>query len=284
MHKVDMVNRSSPPIPWAEGDNIPWNEPEFSKRMLKEHLSQDHDAASRRFAIIDQHVAWIQTTLLNSQPTHILDLGCGPGFYAERLARLGHTIHGIDYSPASIEYASSTARRDRLPCTYVCQDIRQADFPHGIGLVMLIYGEFNVFRPADAKIILHKAWLALDPGGWLLLEPHPYHVVQQLGEKPASWYSSPAGLFSDRPHLVLQDNFWDARLKATTIRYYIIDAHTQQIDRFAQSFQAYHDAEYKSLLSAHGFGEIKILAGLLGNDSQKDLIAILARKQSKPLG
>jgi SAM-dependent methyltransferase len=280
VHLIDLLNRSSPPLPWAEGDNIPWNEPGFSRRMLAEHLSQEHDAASRRFATIDQHVDWIHTTLLARQPTAILDLGCGPGFYAERLVRLGHTCYGIDYSPASIEYAISTAYREQLACTYSCQDIRQADFPQGMGLVMLIYGEFNVFRPVDAAMILDKAWKALEPGGFLLLEPHTYHIVHSMGEHPASWYSSTGGLFSERPHVVLKENFWDASSHTVTIRYYIIDVLSGWVTRFAQSMQAYQDDEYRLLLSSHGFEEIQILPGLLGEDSIRDLIAIVARKES----
>ena len=89
MNLTDLINRSSPPLPWDEGDNIPWNEPDFSRRMLNEHLSQAHDAASRRFAIIDQHVDWIHNKLLAGQSTKILDLCCGPGFYTSRLAKLG---------------------------------------------------------------------------------------------------------------------------------------------------------------------------------------------------
>ena len=27
---VDIVNRTPKPAPWSEGDNIPWNDPEFS--------------------------------------------------------------------------------------------------------------------------------------------------------------------------------------------------------------------------------------------------------------
>ena len=52
MNLLDLIHRASPPAPWAEGDKIPWNDPDFSRRMLREHLSQAHDAASRR---IDHH-------------------------------------------------------------------------------------------------------------------------------------------------------------------------------------------------------------------------------------
>jgi hypothetical protein len=51
---LDIVERSPGPAPWSEGDNIPWNDPEFSERMLTEHLSQEHDLASRRSETIDQ--------------------------------------------------------------------------------------------------------------------------------------------------------------------------------------------------------------------------------------
>lgn len=280
MQLADLLNRAIPPDPWAEGDNIPWNEPGFSRRMLNEHLSQEHDAASRRFEIVDRQVDWINTTILANVPTNILDLGCGPGFYAERLARLGHTIHGIDYSPASIAYATEIAQHDHLACTYTCRDIRQADFTHENGLVMLIYGEFNLFRPTDAKYILNKALQALNPGGWLLLEPHPFHIIQQLGEKPASWYSSREGLFSEKPHVVLQENFWNEQLLTATMRYIVIEADTGQMTQYSQSMQAYQDEEYCSLLTSCGFEDIKIAPGLLGEDSPPGLFAISAHKQS----
>ena len=56
MNLLDLLQRTSPPAPWAEGDKIPWHDPDFSRRMLREHLSQAHDAASRRSIIIDEHV------------------------------------------------------------------------------------------------------------------------------------------------------------------------------------------------------------------------------------
>lgn len=247
--------------------------------MLTEHLSQAHDAASRRSTIIDQHVDWIHTSLLACSPNPILDLCCGPGFYTSRLARLGHTCIGIDYSPASIEYAISTTSSDQLACNYFCQDIRQAEYPPGMGLVMLIYGEFNVFRPDDAAIILDKAFQVLKSGGMLLLEPHPFPVVVRLGEAPPSWYSSLGGLFSKHAHIVMQENFWDAGVHVSSMRYYVIDAVSGQVTRFAQSMQAYQDDEYRTLLTSHGFEDLQILPGLLGEGSPQDLIAIVARKR-----
>ena len=48
MSLLNLIDREPVPAPWSEGENIPWDDPDFSRRMLKEHLRQDHDAASRK--------------------------------------------------------------------------------------------------------------------------------------------------------------------------------------------------------------------------------------------
>ena len=278
MNLLDLINRVEVPAPWSEGDKIPWDDPGFSERMLREHLSQDHDAASRRFAKIDAHVEWIHRELLSGRPARILDLCCGPGLYTNRLARLGHECVGIDFSPASIEYAVSTAKREGLRCTYQHHDVRTAAYGAGFSLVMLIYGEFNVFRPADAQAILRKARDALSTEGTLLLEPHTIECLKRIGEQGTSWYSTPSGLFSDRPHLCLTESFWDASLSVTTNRYFTIGTDGDVI-RSADSMQAYTDEQYHSLLTKCGFAEVGFYPSLTGEaeGSQQDLFALVAR-------
>ena len=282
MNLLDVIRRTMPPAPWAEGEKIPWHEPAFSQRMLKEHLSQAHDAASRRADRIDAHVHWIHGELLSERPARILDLGCGPGLYTSRLAKLGHECVGIDYSPASIAYAVEQAEREGLGCTYRLEDMRQAEYGDGFGLVMLIFGEFNVFTPPDAQSILTKARAALDDGGLLLLEPQTFAVVQRAGEAGRVWRSAETGLFSDKPHLRLEESFWDPATRTATTRYFIIDAATGEVTRHAATVQAYTDEEHRCLLAEQGFGEIRFLPSLMGceDEAQDDLIAIVARKRS----
>jgi SAM-dependent methyltransferase len=280
MDLMEVVKRSRRPEPWAEGEKIPWDEPGFSRRMLKEHLSQEHDWASRRAATIQKHVDWIHRQVLSSQPGHILDLGCGPGLYTSQLARLGHTCIGVDFSPASIEHARESAQSANLPCTYQLEDIREADYSSGHDLVMFIFGEFNVFTPQDARQILQKAQAAIQPGGALLLEVHTFDVVHQIGLQPCSWYSTDSGLFSDLPHLCLQENFWDEGLSVATTRYFIVEAQTSQVVRYATSMQAYTEKQYLNMLMESGFSNTEVYPSLMGESdlSQPDLFAILARK------
>ncbi len=279
MNLLDIVGRTPRPAPWAEGDKIPWDEPEFSRRMLREHLSQDHDAASRRLATIERHVAWIHTQVLSGRAARVLDLGCGPGLYTGALCRLGHTCVGIDFAPASIAYARAEAERARLGCTYVQGDLRSADFGYGYDLVMSIYGELNVFRPDDARRILGKAYSALAPGAALLLEVHTFDEVKSLGEQSPAWYSTREGLFSERPHLCLSEGFWDRSARVAVQRYFVVDAATGAVARHASSTQAYSDAEYLELLAAVGFRAVTICPSLVGYAAPPGgLMAIVARR------
>lgn len=254
----DIVNRT-PPAPWADGAKIPWNEPGFSARMLSEHLSQAHDAASRRLTIIDQHVDWIHAALLAGQTARVLDLGCGPGLYATRLARLGHTVQGIDFSPASIDYARAQAADESLACDFTLGDLRTADFGGGHDLAMFIFGEANVFTRDELVGLLRKMRAALKPDGRLLLEVSTEAGVRALGAQPQRWWSTERGLFGEQPHIGLFEAAWSESQKAAAERWFIIDTQTGAIARFGSTTQAYSDQVYRALLADCGFSQIEIL-------------------------
>jgi SAM-dependent methyltransferase len=275
-----LIGRGAPE-PWAEGDNIPWNEPEFSERMLAEHLSQDHDMASRRAPVIDAQVEWIHAGLLGARPSRVLDLGCGPGLYSSRLARLGHECLGIDFSPASIRYARETADRaaGALQLRYELADLREAEYGGPRDLAMLIFGELNVFRPGDAALILGKAARALRSGGKLLLEVHDYATIEALGRAAPSWRASPGGLFSPRPHILLSEQHWDRGRSVATIRHDVVDAASGSVAHFAQSMQAWTEAGYRGLLEEAGFVDAEFLPGFGSVPPMPGLFVIVAGKR-----
>ena len=251
----------SPPLPWAEAANLPWDAPDFSRRMLREHLDQGHDMASRRLEVIDGQVAWIHETLANAAPGGVLDLGCGPGLYTSRLARLGHQCVGIDIAPASVEHARAEAERDGLACEYRLGDIGEGGFGGPYGLVMLVFGECNAFPPGRAAAILGEAAAALAPGGRLLLEPHTYDGVRSQAAVGATWWAARRGLFGDEAHLVLQEVTWDPEAEATVRRWTVIEG-SGEIRTYGSTLQAYSRGRYRGLLERAGFGDLAFHPGM----------------------
>jgi len=112
--------------------------------MLREHLSQEHDRASRRQHTIARHVEWIDKAILAQKRSSVLDLACGPGLYCAGLARRGHACVGIDFAPAALAHARAQAERERLACEYRLQDIRSVGYGRDFDLALLISGELNV--------------------------------------------------------------------------------------------------------------------------------------------
>jgi SAM-dependent methyltransferase len=248
--------RREPPNPWSHGGKIPWGEPAFSARMLREHLSQEHELASRRSGKIDALVTWLNREVLPSHAA-ILDLGCGPGFYTSRLARLGHTCVGIDFSPASIEYARSEVGAESLDCTYRLEDIREADLGSGFDAVLLLYAEFNTFRRHEMKKLLGRIREALHPGGYLVLEMHTVDQVRALGSAAPSWYVAERGLFSDGPHLCLIDRAWDECDHVSAERFTVFHEHSGLLETYVCTTQAYTDLECDALLESAGFTSLR---------------------------
>jgi SAM-dependent methyltransferase len=256
---IDIVNHTPTTADCWDGQyKIPWDEPAFSQRMLAEHLSQDHDMASRTADKIDAQVRWLHEVILGGHSARILDLACGPGLYTERLTALGHTCRAIDFSPASIEYARSHAARPDQ-CEFVLGDLRFADLGGDYDLAIMIYGEFNAFAPSEAETLLARTHRALRPGATIVIEAHTPEQIERTGTAQGSWYGEPSGLFSDRPHLCLMTNQWHSEQSVAETTFFIIDAATAEMTVHRNTLQGYSLDAYRSMLTAAGFSSVEIL-------------------------
>jgi SAM-dependent methyltransferase len=237
---------------WHGAYKIPWDDPDFSRRMLREHLSQDHDMASRRTEWIDKQVAWIHDHLLAGKPSSILDLGCGPGFYSHRLAALGHRCCGIDFGPASIEYAQ---QHNPAPsqCTFALGDIRHVAFGGAYDLATILFGEFNVFAPTEALAILQKVRASLHPEGCLILEMQTYEAVEQAGQSKPSEQQCESGLFSDRPYHCRTESRWLPDEEVVVQTFSVTETASGQTRTYRSTTRAWSDGDLADLLSEAGF-------------------------------
>jgi SAM-dependent methyltransferase len=241
---------------WDGRYKIPWDEPGFSARMLREHLSQEHDMASRKAEMIAAQAGWIHEHLAGGVPRRVLDMGCGPGLYLERFLERGYDCTGIDFSPASIEYA---ANRLSGEARLVQADLREAEFGGSYDLAIMLFGELNVFSPDDCTRILSKAHDALAPGGVLALEVHTFEVVKRSGLAPDGWYRSDGAgrnLFSDEPHLCLMENHWFDSSRTAVTLFHIASTETGRVETYRNTVRAWTNEDYRRLLKTAGFGQV----------------------------
>ena len=105
------------PVLFQESPCNIWTDPYIQKQMLREHLNTESDGASRNKKSIFKVVDFISNHLHHH--SRVLDLGCGPGLYAELLQEQGHEMTGIDFNKASIDYASARGNNIRyIPVSY----------------------------------------------------------------------------------------------------------------------------------------------------------------------
>lgn len=250
-----LYQRPSRPSAWrTRSGNLPWDDPAFSARMLREHLDESHGAASRQTPERERQVAWLWQRLGLQPGHHLLDVTCGPGLYATAFARRGCRITGIDFGPAAIAYARELAHAHGVAdrCTFIQQDVRQMNpGPARFDAALLIYGQLAVMPPAEAQTILTHIAGALKPGGQLCLELlHPARV-----DKTDSnwWFTDDAGLWGEAPFLHLGERFWLAEEQVSVERYHILHLETGELTFIELCDQLYEPEAITAMLHRAGF-------------------------------
>lgn len=256
-----IFGRSERPTPWADGGNLPWDDPAFSQRMLREHLDEAHGAASRASREREVQLEWLWQTLPLQAGMRLLDVTCGPGLYAVPLARRGLRVTGIDFSPAAIAYARDVARAEGVAerCTFRQADVRDVSFGQNqYDAALFLYGQLAVFPREEARRLLQKTVRALRPGGCLCLEL----LEQDHVDKTEStwWFTDDGGLWGDSPYLSLGERFWYEEEKLSCERYYTLHLETGALDEILLCDQTYAAAEMKGILQDVGFSQVTVYA------------------------
>ena len=92
----------------------------------------------------------------------ILDLACGFGRHANRLAALGHTVTGIDLTPGFLEIARQDAEKRNVEVKYQQGDMRGITFDDKFDRVMLLFTSFGYFTDEENLQVLINAQQCLE--------------------------------------------------------------------------------------------------------------------------
>jgi SAM-dependent methyltransferase len=119
-------------------------------------------------------VSFIDRLIARLQPAagaDVLDLGCGSGRHARRLAAHGLRVTGLDLSAESLALARARAAADAGSLRFVRQDMRQPFGDEAFDHVFSLFTSFGYFEdPADHLTVIRNMAASLRAGGGLVLD------------------------------------------------------------------------------------------------------------------
>lgn len=256
------------PALYAPGTAKFWDDPHISKGMLDAHLNPDQDAASRKRGTIRESVRWIAEAFPPSRYRALLDLGCGPGLYAEDFHAAGYRVTGVDLSKRSIEYAQASALSKKLDIRYLRGDYLGVCLPEQYDLVTLIYCDFGVLPDSDRAKLLRRVYGWLRSGGCLLFDV--FTPAAYAGrEEHRDWeYCANGGFWSEKPYLCL-NSLYRYEEESTFLRQHIVAVQggAQCINIWEHTFTT---GELARDLAAAGFRTHRLYGDVTGNPVSGD--------------
>ncbi|HEY7567275.1 MAG TPA: class I SAM-dependent methyltransferase [Gemmatimonadaceae bacterium] len=183
----------------------------------------------------EREVAFISRQMPLESHGKVLDVCCGPGRHANRLARAGYRVVGIDNNAAAIERARAAAPE---AATYRVGDMRNLEvLGERFDAVTNLWASFGYFDDATNEAVLRQIAGVLRPGGRALIDLYNREHMLSL---PASEMTSRDGM------TVTTERFWTGnRLRV----------------RLAYSSGASDEFEWR-LYTADELSELCSLAGL----------------------
>jgi SAM-dependent methyltransferase len=251
-----------------------WDDEHISKSMLEAHLNPELEAATRKHDFVKKSAEWIANIANPAERPRLLDLGCGPGIYADLFARKGFDVTGIDLSPRSIEYAKKHTNHS---IEYICQNYLDLGYAMAFDVVTLIYCDFGVICAAERKTLLRKIFSALQEDGLFFVDvcsPAQY----EGWEENHTWSYSNGGFWSAEPYACLYSFYRFDNCRSYDEQYVIIEK--EAVRCFNIWNHAFTPDELCADLADAGFKSTQLFGSVAGKDytDQSAAICAVARK------
>ena len=131
--------------------------------------------------VTDRQVAFLENELDLDRPQRILDLACGYGRHANRLAAKGHSVVGMDTSETFLNMARDEAAAKKLEITYLRGDMREIDFDNEFDRVLMLFTAVGYFDDETNIRVFQNVARALKPGGLFCFDaPNRDYIAKML--------------------------------------------------------------------------------------------------------
>jgi len=141
----------------------------FDRDYLRFYTAELNDETN------DDEAEAIAELLQLDQGLRVLDLPCGHGRIARRLAKMGATVTGVDRSELFLEHARADADEHDITVDYQLGDMRTISFDQQFDVVINWFTSFGYEDDDTLRTMLTRMHRALADGGRLLLETLNLH-------------------------------------------------------------------------------------------------------------
>lgn len=182
----------------------------------------------------------------------VLDLPCGFGRIANRLAGRGFEVVGIDDNPDYLHRARRDAVEAGVEVDYRRGDMRALDAEGDFDVLVNWFTSFGYFDDDTDRDVLRRFRRALRPGGRLVLDlANRDRLVRAVGAQ-----AGPATMLVDRGEMLLVDrvDLSDDGARGETDRIVVADG---RVRRMHFSVRLFTLPELTDWLRGAGFGEVR---------------------------
>ncbi len=249
--------------------------------MFQAELAKYYDLM-RQYRDYDQECRFADSIIQKYRPgtRKVLDICCGTGAHALRMARLGYEVTGVDLSPDMLDIARGKAKRADLPIDLRCIDVRklneievyQAAYCLGYTfLYMTKYSEvMSFFETVNRTLSVGGVFLLDFINGWSLIEEFQQDHFVYEDENTTITHHEKSSLDKKK------------RVKHIEFNYSITNSDGQVKNIIArEDLRIFFDDEVQMLLAQGGFDNIASF-GDYSIEKQKSevpyIIAIAGRK------
>lgn len=262
---------------YEEGSGCIWTDPYIREQLLLAHLDAETDAASRAPVVIDATIEWMLRAA--DGPGRVVDLGCGPGLYAERLATRGWDVLGIDLNAASLTHARSSAAEKGLALRYVEGSYLAPFTTERFDLGICVYCDVGALPVPQRDRFFRITADLIQTGGTLIFDVFGPGLsrIMNVGhsstrhEGPSFWSNTPCTVRSETAHFEAESIWgqkWTVTPDGEPARTFVVWNHYFTADAIA------------TLLAPAGFRVEEIHTGLVRDNAftSSDVLFIRARK------
>ncbi len=261
------------PEPYAPGEPEFWTDAHISKGMLEAHLDPELDLATRKPEFVSRSADWIAQCADPVKRPCLLDLGCGPGIYAEQFKEKGFDVTGMDFSSRAIAYAREHAAAGGLDIQYILQNYLELEFSRAFDVAVMIYCDYGVLSGEDRRRLLRSVRRALRPGGMFFVDVCSEKQYEDERERK-TWSYSEGGFWSPSPHACLYSFCRYDECRTYLEQYTVITE--ERVRCYHIWNHAFVPAELEDELKEAGLGTVRLYGDAAGAGYSAELKTICA--------